>query len=91
MADIFEHSRQKAQRDNQANYLNMVDDPYLNKRFNNCCGLAATGDSPVEEVTPAPSVKAKVMNMQAWGYAKTALALVGLYVVVKYAISKFKV
>lgn len=54
------------------------------------CGLAATGDEPIapaesQEIEP---VKAEVMNMQAWQYAKTALALIGIFVVVKFIYSK---
>ena len=86
MAEIFGRNREQ-------DFRNMVDDPFLkvqtikSKKLN-CCGLAASG----EEVTdPEPvEIKAKVQNIKAWDYAKTALAIIGLYVVVKYAYGKFK-
>lgn len=73
------------------NFRNMVDDPYLNrmanKPFKNCCGLAATGDGAADEQPlPVP----KVQNVQAWGFIKTALAVVGAWVVIKYAYGKLK-
>lgn len=89
MAEIFG-------RNSEQNFRNMVDDPFLKKfatngRVNshkNCCGLAATGD--VEEEAPAPvEIKSKVQSIKAWHYAKTALALVGLYVIVKFAYDKY--
>jgi hypothetical protein len=54
--------------------------------FSNCCGLAATGDEP--EPDPAP-VKANVTNLQAWQYIKTGLAIIGVYVVLKFLYGKF--
>lgn len=74
----------------------MVNDPYLaiaDKRqpFKNCCGLNATGDNPLSEVvaTQVETLKAPVMNMQAWRYAKTILAIVGAVVIVKFIYHKF--
>jgi len=88
MAEIFGKNRGQE-------FRNMVDDPFLrvqtikSKKLN-CCGLAATGEES-EVIAPEPiAIKAKVQNMKAWDYAKTALAIVGLYVVVKYAWGKFK-
>jgi hypothetical protein len=80
-------------------YRNMIDDPYLRmadqrKPFNNCCGFAATGDEilateevPQDDIEP---VKSQVMNLQAWKYAKTGLAIIGAYVVIKYLYGKIK-
>jgi hypothetical protein len=50
----------------------------------NCCGFNATGD----ETAPEP-VSKPVMKMQAWQYAKTGLAVVGAYVVIKFLYGKF--
>jgi hypothetical protein len=55
--------------------------------FNNCC--MATGDEAAPE-TPSPTVNKSVQNIQAGKYAKTALALVGAYVVIKFLYGKFK-
>jgi hypothetical protein len=75
-------------------FRNFIDDPYLyhhsmGKARNFCaCGLNATGDG----TTPAGSetVKAVVAtNITMLGYAKTGLALVGLYVVVMFVYKKW--
>lgn len=82
---------------NDPEFRNMVNDPYLNAqgkvlnnaggrdpwkpRSRNCCGLNATGAEPVNKA---------VTKLQAWNYAKTGLALVGAYVVVKYLMAKLK-
>lgn len=77
----------------------MVDDPLLRAYGRNisshnfcACGLAATGDSAVDETDPGDNaaLTAKVQNIKAWHYAKTALALVGLYVIGKYLWTKYK-
>jgi uncharacterized membrane protein len=52
-------------------------------KTHNCCGFAASGDAPV---TP---VSATVTNISAWSYAKTALALVGAFIIGKYLYTKF--
>lgn len=95
MAEIFGKNREQG-------FRNMVDDPFLkvqgirNKKSNNCCGFAASGDLGYMAEQPEPTdpepvaIKAKVQNMKTWDLAKTALAIVGLYVVVKYAWTKFK-
>ena len=78
---------------NEKEFRNMVDDPYLRwhalgrvKSHNFCaCGLNATGD--VTD-TPPP-IKARITNIKAIGFAKTALAIVGLYVVVSYVYKKW--
>jgi len=81
------------------NFRNMVDDPYLRaaqakKNFKNCCGLAATGDGAMDDAQLAEQREAlpatKVRDMQAWNYAKTALAIVGAWVVLKWAYEKIK-
>ena len=78
----------------------MVCDPVLNdyqkdykpstsyNNFASCCAgmvaLAATGDDAGGEKTELPSMSQKVANLQAWNYTKTLLAIVGLYVVIKF-------
>lgn len=81
-------------------FRNIVGDPYLaafdknkvkNPRFHQCCGFAASGDEVIDEnAKPEEPVKVKVQNVKALGYAKTILALVGLYVVVKFIYGKIK-
>jgi hypothetical protein len=61
-------------------YRNYIDKKIITKRPHNACGLNATGDS----------VSATVNNVTAWGYLKTALALVGAFVVAKYVYGKMK-
>ena len=86
-----------------SDYHNMVDDPELNSwvlgRYNNfcACGLAATGDEIVDEIVPGEAedkelepVKQKVISLQAWRYVRTAFAMIGVYVVIKFIISKVK-
>jgi hypothetical protein len=60
--------------------------------MNNCCGLAATGDEVVAPVdtAAAPVDKTKIQSIKTWHYAKTGLAIIGAYVIIKYAISKMK-
>lgn len=98
MAEFFGRNQTKE-------YNNMVDDPYLNFRskpnrpakkrnypfnasgYSNCCGLNATGDEILPEENEP--VSNSVMKMQAWQYAKTGLAIVGAYVIIKYLYDKF--
>jgi len=61
--------------------------------YENCC-MAATGDEllpeeglPAEQAAPE-TVNSSVQSMQTWQYVKTALALVGAWVVVKFLFSK---
>lgn len=71
---------------------------HVNRNFNNCCGFNAVGDNdvlynpdlgkPVVDATPEP-INTKVQNLQAINYAKTALALIGAYAVIKFIIGKF--
>jgi hypothetical protein len=88
--EIFEKSRSK--------FHNMVDDPRLNswalgkKSHDFCpCMLPASGDGEdIEgEGAPAEEVKSQVMNLQAWSYVKTGLAVVGAIVVIRYLYTKF--
>jgi len=62
--------------------------------YNSCCGgLAANGDNgetPVETVPEPVEVKNKVQNIITLQHAKTALAIIGLYVVVMFAYKKIK-
>lgn len=58
--------------------------------FKNCCSMAATGDES-DESDPTPvEVKNKVHDIKSIELAKSALAIVGLYVVVTYLYKKFK-
>jgi len=90
---------------NDRKYRNMVCDPILTdyqkryrpytryKDFASCCAglaFAATGDEAGEKKTELPSMSQKVVNLQAWNYAKTLLAIVGLYVVIKFIWEKLK-
>lgn len=50
------------------------------------CGFAANGD---EQPAPVETVKSEAMNMQAWQYAKTGLAIVGAFVVIRFIYNKF--
>jgi hypothetical protein len=56
--------------------------------YSNCCGLAATGDE-ASNAAPSPVDSTPVRNLQAWQYAKTALAIVGTYVIVKFLYGKY--
>lgn len=83
-------------------FRNIVGDTYLaafdknkvsNPRFHQCCGFAATGDEAqvIDETAKSEEpVKVKVQNVKALGYAKTILALIGLYVVIKFIYGKIK-
>lgn len=68
----------------------MYNDPFLrqpaSQNFNNFCpcGINATGD----EVVPEESVNKKVINLQAWQYARMGLVLVGTFVIVKWIMGK---
>jgi hypothetical protein len=63
--------------------------PNYGLKKHNACGLAATGDA--DSAAPADTtVKAAVKDLTAWSYAKTALALLGLYVAVKYVWGRVK-
>jgi hypothetical protein len=88
--DIFEQSKPHMQ------FRNMVDDPMLRKmalrnqgkRDFCACGFNATGEEELPPEEEAP-VKTNVMNLQAWKYAKSALALVGAYAVIMFLYKKF--
>ncbi len=55
-------------------------------RFKHCCGaLAADGSDP--SATPA---KIATSNVKMWGYAKTGLAIIGLYVAIKFVLDKVR-
>jgi hypothetical protein len=85
---------------NDHKFRNIVGDTYLDamdkrpplQRDFCACGLAATGEDEIidaEEVADdTKSVKTKAMNLQAWKYFKTGLALVGAYVVIKFLYGK---
>jgi hypothetical protein len=60
--------------------------PHKQPRFKHCCGMLAA-DGSDSSATPA---KISVANVTTWGYVKTALALVGAFVVIKYAWGKIK-
>ena len=51
------------------------------------CGLAADGSESGTEQELEP-VKSQVMNLQVWRYARTAFALIGIYVVGKFIYSR---
>lgn len=67
--------------------------PFNASGYNMCCGLAATGDeaeaAPVAEAPKVVDSTAKLQKVQALGYAKTALALVGLYVIASFLYKKY--
>ena len=83
----------------EKNFRNyMADDPYLKyhaviegkkKRDFCACGLNASGGVGTEIPEPESDVKSKVMNLTAWGYVKTALALVGAFVVGSWVYKKY--
>jgi hypothetical protein len=58
----------------------------------NCCGFAATGDpEATDPASPSDTtVKTAVRKVVLWNYAKTGLAIIGLYVAVKYILAKIK-
>jgi hypothetical protein len=70
----------------------MYNDPFLrpqnNTKYSNFCpcGINATGDEaePIAE----ESVNKKVVNLQAWRYARLGLVLVGSFVVVNWLMRK---
>lgn len=68
----------------------ITDDSRLQRNF--CaCGLAATGDEPIPPAEQEPElepVKNQVASLQVWQYAKTGLALIGLYVIGKFIYTK---
>lgn len=90
----------KSVRDQE--FRNIIGDQYLaaydknkisNPRFHQCCGFAATGDEVevIDETAKTDEpVKVKVQNVKAIGYVKTVLALVGLYVIIKFIYGKIK-
>lgn len=99
MAEFFGRNRitpEEMYSYNRKDYRNMVDDPYLaqmdmRQPYNNCCGFAATGEEAImPETTPAPEAASNinVNSMQTWQYAKTALAIIGAWVVLKYLLGK---
>jgi len=104
MAEIFGNNRNEEFRNMVDDpFLNMVkrgnrppkkrNYPFNANGYNDCCGFAASGDLDSDAVNSDPEpvvIKSKVQNMRAWDYAKTALALIGLYVVVTYAWGKLK-
>jgi hypothetical protein len=57
--------------------------------YSNCCGLAATGEETEEAVLKVPDV-VKAKNITAWHYAKTALAVIGAFVLISYVWNKVK-
>lgn len=77
----------------------MAGDPYLQhhagiqqaKKQNNfcACGLNASGGTDVEIPEPAQDVNTKVQKIMFWNYAKTALAVIGIYVVGKFLYNKY--
>ena len=76
-------------------YRNMVDDPFLAQmsrvRHNDfcACGMNATGEDIPQSDTPEAIPDAvPAGSLQAWRYARTALMLVGLYVVGKFLYNK---
>ena len=85
---------------NEGEFRNyMAGDPYLShhagvyprkKQKDFCaCGLNATGGTDVEIPEPENNVKTKVMNLKVMGYAKTALALVGAYIIGTWLYKKY--
>jgi hypothetical protein len=78
-------------------YRNIVGDPYMTYMHNrprrdlNACGLAATGDDTAEPAaSDQPEKSNAVVNLQPWRYARTALMLIGVYVLAKFLYEKFK-
>lgn len=103
MAEVFGRNRQ-VEEPKEAEYRNFKKGNMPKPRprphpwnasgldYSYCCGLAATGEELQAAPTPAPApepVNTTVQNMQAWKYAKTALAIVGAYVVIKFLYGKF--
>lgn len=76
-------------------FRNFIDYP-IQRTFkplsHNCCGFAANGDPAATDPAPAAdnTVKTAVRNLSLWNYGKTALALIGLYVAVKFVWGKLK-
>jgi hypothetical protein len=75
----------------------MVDDRYLlnfamnSRKRNFCgCGFAANGEEGAQGEEPAVDINQRVINLQAWRYARTALLLIGAYVVIKFAYEKLR-
>lgn len=62
------------------------------EEYSNCCMATGIGDG-IGDGIPLPiagvTVNSSVQNMQTWQYAKTALALIGAYVAIKFLYGKF--
>ena len=77
-------------------YHNFVGDPFMEYMHNrpkrvNACGYAATGDDATVDESAKPDAKPNsVVNLQPWRYARTALMLIGLYIVGKFIYEKLK-